>query len=623
MTSKTGSWRTVVLCLAMVLGPCGSAVAEPVQGREARVVVLNGSDPNLPAFLAMDAEMRSRLAEEPGPQLTVFSETLDAQRFPAASLEQEHLALFAKKYRAVRVDVVVAITKTALDFFLRHGQDIWPGARVVYAGYPGEEVEPSDLPPGGATVLGTQAVEATLALATRMQPDARRVVVVAGSSALDASFERLARDALATRYPHLQHEFLVGLPLPELVGKVGGLPPDTIVLYLSQFRDRSGTPLTPREVLRTFSQASAAPVYGTSETFIGSGAVAGAVELNSERGRLIAEQVRVALAGGSVVPPATRTQLRCIADARALQRWSLPERRLPDDCELRYATPSLWRDYFWQSLAALALLGLQTLLIAGLLIQRSRRRSAEAESRKRFSEMTHMNRRVVLGEISASIAHELNQPLGAIRNNAGAAELMLKADPPRLDDVAEILDDIKRDDQRASQILGRIRKMLVKSEFRPQDTDLNALIADTIDFLREETGSRGASVELELDPQLAAVRADPVEIRQVLVNLVLNAVDAMQGQPVSQRRIVVRSRRTETGQAEVVVQDSGEGIAEHLLPRIFEGFVTSKAQGMGLGLTISRTIVEAHGGKIRAASRPEGGASMHFTLPLAGGNADE
>ena len=306
-----------------------------------------------------------------------------------------------------------------------------------------------------------------------------------------------------------------------------------------------------------------------------------------------------------------------MADARALQRWSLDERRLPSGCEIRFADRSFWREYLWQILAVLGVIAGQALLIAALLVQLRRRRVAESESRKRFSEMAHMNRRVALGEMSASIAHELNQPLGAIRNNAGAAEMLLKANPPRLQEVAEILSDIKRDDQRASDIIARIRKMLRKTDFEVRDIDLNAAIDEAVKLLAEEAAVRGVTLKSELDTGLPQVSADRIEVKQVIVNLALNAMEAMHDQPEAQRQLVIRSRRANRKEAEVSVADSGAGIPSELLPHVFEAFVTSKSAGLGLGLAISRTIVETHGGQIRAENGPAGGATIHFTLPFA------
>jgi signal transduction histidine kinase len=581
------------------------------------VLILNGVDPYLPAYLALDGAIRASLAKDAAPRIVFFTEPLDAQRFALDPLEPELMALLAKKYRARHIDVVIAVSLPALDFFKRHGEQLWPGARLVFNGFPGEDIAAEMLPPNATAIVARQDIAQTFALARRLQPQSRRTVVIAGASDFDRRTEQMARATLSHEVGEV--EFLSGLPQAQLVARVAAEPASTIVLFLSQFRDRDGQAYTPREVMRAVSAASGAPVYGFAETYFGSGVAAGVSESLQARGRLNAEHVRAALAGapldaGQVIRSAPS---HCVADARALQRWSLDERRLPQGCELRFAEPSLWRQYRWQIAATLAIIAAQAALIGALIIQLRRRRAAELESQTRYLEVAHMNRRVALGEMSASIAHELNQPLGAIRNNAGAAEILIKADPPRLQEVAHILADIQRDDQRASDIIERIRKLLRKTPFEVRDMDLNETIEDTLRLAAGEAADKGVVIRTELEPGLPRVSADRVQLQQVILNLVLNAIEAMHRQAAHEKVLTVRSARLNGKEAEVSVADSGAGIPNESLAGIFAPFVSSKPGGMGLGLAISRSIVEAHGGAIRAENAAHGGAVFRFTLPFA------
>lgn len=613
------SVKIATCMLGLIAGLCIAAVPAYAVEEDARVLILNGMDPYLPAFLAIDSAMRANLADETPRRIIFFAEPLDAQRFPVQVLEPEYLALLTKKYSTLRVDVVVAVTQAALEFFERHGERLWPGARLVYVGFPGEVIRPAELPANTTGVVTHLDIEGTIDLARRLQPDARRILVVSGVSDLDRRAEQLARQALSMKAGNATAEYLSGLPLPELTARVASEPANSIVLYLAQFRDRDGRPYTPREVLRSISAKSVAPVYSVAETYVGFGMVAGSMESYADKGRLIGEQVHAALADGRADPSRALLEApsRCIADARLLKRWSLDERRLPQGCEIRFADHSYLREHLWQILAGLAVIVGQSFLIAALLVQRRRRRRAESESLQRLSEMAHMNRRVAMGEISASIAHELNQPLGAIHNNAGAAEMLIKADPPKLKEVAEILADIKRDDQRASDIIGRIRKMLRKSDFKVQDTDLNEAIEEALKILVAEASSENVSLKTELEPGLAKVSADRVQLQQVVLNLALNAMDAMRDQLAKKRVLTIRSRSANAREVEVSVADSGNGIPADSIDRIFDPFVTTKAGGMGLGLAISRTIIEAHGGRIQAENAAGGGAVIRFTLPIA------
>ncbi len=605
---------------AMLGGLCVSAGSAQAAEDEARVLILNGTDPYLPAYLEIDRAMRASLSKEAVRRIVYFSEPLDAQRFEVEAYEPELTALLARKYSGLRIDVVVAVSQRALEFFDRYGALLWPGARLVFSGWPGEVFESSSgLPPDAAAVVADVSARETIDLARRMQPNARRMVVISGASDLDKRNERQARQVLAGGTDQLPIEFITGLPLPELASRVAAEPADTIVLYIAQFRDRDGRPYTPREVLRAISTQSVAPVYGMAETYLGFGMAAGVAESYEDHGNLVGQAIKEALAGNSSEPKRNLVKVagRCMADARALERWHLDERRLPEGCQIRFANRPYWREHLSQILVALAIIVGQSLLIATLFAQRRRSRVAEAESRKRLSEMAHMNRRVALGEMSASIAHELNQPLGAIYNNAGAAEILIKADPPKLDEVAEILGDIKRDDQRASDIIARIRRFLRKSKFELRETDLNEAVDESMKTVAGEAQDKGVAVTAKFEPDLPKVNADRVQLQQVIVNLALNAMEAMQNTPTQRRVLTVRSRRADDRHAEVSVTDTGGGIAPELRPNMFEPFVTSKSTGMGLGLAICRTIIEAHGGQIHAENVPGGGAVFCFTLPFA------
>ena len=214
--------------------------------------------------------------------------------------------------------------------------------------------------------------------------------------------------------------------------------------------------------------------------------------------------------------------------------------------------------------------------------------------------------------------HELAQPLGAIQSYADAAEVYLKASPPNIGRVETILASIRRDDERAMDIIRRLRGLLKRrTDIELQDFDLNDVIRTAVDFIVPEATKRG--VELSVNPSSFAlpVRADPLQLQQVVLNLAINGMDAMQSCASDKRKIAIQSGFAGKSKVEVLVSDLGTGIADGNLTDIFEPFYTTKSQGIGLGLSISRTIVEAFGGKMWAENRPEGGATFHFTLPAA------
>jgi signal transduction histidine kinase len=243
------------------------------------------------------------------------------------------------------------------------------------------------------------------------------------------------------------------------------------------------------------------------------------------------------------------------------------------------------------------------------------RKQGELEAQRLRQDLTHIGRVSALGELAASLAHELNQPLTAILSNAQAAQRLLAVGAAKLEEVREILNDIVADDKRAGDIIHRLSGLIKKGkpEFLP--IDLNELVGEVAWLVRSDAILRNVSASLEFADDLPKVRGDRVQLQQVVLNLVLNALDAMREPGAGDRTLVIRTAREGATAVRVAVEDAGIGIDETIGDRIFQPLYTTKAEGLGMGLAIARTIVGVHGGTLGAANNAHGGATFHFTLP--------
>jgi signal transduction histidine kinase len=244
---------------------------------------------------------------------------------------------------------------------------------------------------------------------------------------------------------------------------------------------------------------------------------------------------------------------------------------------------------------------------------------AHQESHQRLAEIAHMNRNLTSAVYSAAIAHDLRQPLAAIHTNVDAARLFMRHEPPQLDQVTQILDDIGRDNLRADQIIQRMRAILNKTRAETVQVDLNEIGRETVVFLAGEARLRGMRLRFAAAPSTLPVRGDRVQLQQILINLVLNGLDAMAGAPDGAREVVVTAARIDEN-AQWSVADAGTGFLE--IDRAFESFFSTKPQGMGVGLSITAGLVHAHGGAIEAQNNAGPGATVRVTLPLDQGPPD-
>ncbi|KRR01853.1 hypothetical protein CQ12_13485 [Bradyrhizobium jicamae] len=634
---------------------------------------------------------------------------------------------------------IVVIGPGGAPFLIKYRDMIAPGVPVVLSDITRATYESLQLPPGYTAVITEYNLEKTLELAERLQPDARRLVVIGGSDSVSGRWRERMQKVIVGRSTKLETAYWFDLPYERLLADVSRLPPDTIVVFLTHFSDSEGKRLVPRDVAAAIATASPVPVYGFFETYLGTGVVGGYTDTYKSVGTTAADIVLEILSGTDVakIPPRVNPELAFRVDERAMQRWNLKQTNLPPDSVVMFHVPGIWEQHYLLISGIALVIALQSMAVAGLLFQRRRRRQAEAsfrESEERMTftaasvnaglwqfdrttdelwatehcrsmfglgkgvpltresfiaavhpedrraavatlrgalrgqaaltdvrvvhpggevrwirvrvrfegtpeqlsglfvditdqktaeieaelqhqEVTHLMRVSVMGELSGAIAHEVNQPLTAMLTNARSALFLLDQDSINRAEMGNTLLDIVSEGKRASEVVQRLRGLLKKGKPRSEAVDLNELVGSTTALLRNELIRQQVLVETDLATNLPVVFGDSVQLQQVLLNLTVNAVDAMSATPVPQRRVMIRTLRKPAGDIQVLIRDHGPGIKMANGKQAFAPFFTTKDHGLGLGLSICSTIIRKHGGTINLRNDDGGGAVAEFSLP--------
>lgn len=606
--------RHVGVWLALSLASL-SAAAEPLPRS---MLILHPADVRGPFYYQVFSALRSAIDLRPGSPVTIYLESLDVSRFTGSVYEESLQAHLRVKYRDRSIGEVVAIGPAALEYALRWRPVLWPGVPIVFTMVDPWTIARLKPEPGVTGNLLQLKFQDMMTSARAIVSDLQHVAIVGDRLETQPTFLGFI-DEIKNVANEVEIIDLTGLPMNELRKRVAALPEHTAILYTAVYSDGAGTYYPPSDAVALIAQTANRPIVVCFETFLGRGAIGGFVVIPSAVGETTAQLALRVLDGedASSIPFSTPDTVRPVFDWRELQRWGLNERNVPAGSEIRFRDPGLWERYRWTIVSALGVLGLQTALIIGLVYERRGRRRAEIETRQRTSELAHMNRHSTAGELSASIAHELNQPLGAILNNTEAAIAILESPSPNVDEIKRALADIKRDDQRASEIILQLRRMLRKSATDSRDIDVNETVRDVLVLLFAEAASRNVALNARLARQMVRARADSIQLQQVILNLIVNAIESIDDSASSQRQVICGTALVDEKWAEVFVADSGSGIPPSNLTRVFEPLFTTKERGMGMGLSIARTIVEAHGGRIWAENQTGGGAFFRIRLPLA------
>jgi signal transduction histidine kinase len=606
--------RGWLILMALVFGLAGPAAAE-----SKRVLLLHSFGPQFVPWVFMAAEFREQLFKQSTDKIDLYEASLEGARFLQTEKEGPTVDYLANLFKARKLDLIVTIGAPATFFVQKYREQFFPSTPLVIGGPEQRAIDYSKLTSNEAPVAVTLNFKGWIENILQVLPDTTHIAWAVGASPLERFWTEEFRRVSQSFPDTISFEYFNDLRFEEMLERVSKLPPHSAIFFVDLRIDGAGVPLDRDSVLPRLRAVTNAPIFSYVENYLGQGIVGGPMMSTAEVGRRMAEAaVRILkgeVPGDLKIPPLASAVPQY--DWRELQRWNIREDRLPAASVVRFREPTVWQQYRSQVALVVGLILLQGALISGLLFERRRRVHAEIQARTRSAELAHINRFSTAGELTATIAHELNQPLGAILTNIETAELMVKSPAPDLHEIGEILADIRRDDVRASEVIGRLRSMLKKAPFELQNFDLNDIARETMRLLSALAIAREVDLTSFITPTPLPIKGDEIQLQQVIVNLIVNAMDAMSDMPSAERRIKVATTR-DGPTACLFVSDVGPGIRLDQLKQVFESFFTTKPQGIGMGLSIARTIVEAHGGQLSVENEPGRGATFCIRLALAG-----
>jgi signal transduction histidine kinase len=513
-------------------------------------------------------------------------------------------------------DIILPIGAPAVSFVQQFRQNLFPAIPVLLV--TGDQQLLHSLNADDAAVPINVDFAGSIENILRVLPDTTNIAVVFGNSPHEKDvLERRSR-AFQSFTDRVTFTWFNQLSLNEMMKQAARLPPHSAIFWFELIVDAAGVSHQEFDALTLLRAVTNAPIFSFLDTYLGKGIVGGPLISVRDVARATA-RAAVRILDGEKPSDVTTSPIGFGTpkfDWRELQRWNISESHLPSGSKVLFQPQTAWDQYRWQIILIAAAFLLQSALIAGFAFEHRRRRNAEILARRSMGELANMNRVATAGELSASIAHEMKQPLAAMVTNVRAGLRWLGAAEPNLEETRVALQNVVKDGNRAAEVIDSVRAMFRKEETERTQLNLNDLIKSVLYLLRDELRPQDIILRTNLDPQLPPVQGRRGELQQVILNLVRNAVDAMKDITYRPRVLTVKSEVQPPNEVLVSVADSGTGIDPKDIDRIFNAFFTTKSNGMGMGLSICKSIIEDHEGRLWVLPNLKYGSVFNISLPI-------
>jgi signal transduction histidine kinase len=617
------AWAVVAsLAITILLGMSASGHAD---GDHKRVMILHSVGREFRPWNVYAKDIRAELDRQTRWPIDVQEHSLVAARSGDPRAEELFVEYIKALYVGAPPDLIVSIGAPSAAFFQRRRKDLFPTTPIVFTVLEDRRVQYSNLTENDTVVSARNDFRFLFESYLGIAPDTKIIAIINGNSPNEQFWQGELRRELKPLEDRIEIRWYDKLSYEDTLKQTASLPSHSAIFWYQMVVDAAGVAHEGDRALTRLYATADAPIFTHDDAFFGQEIIGGPMFSALDLSRK-ATAVAMRILGGEKAGDIKTAVNNFVApkyDWRELQRWNISESRLPPDSTIYFREPTAWERYSWQIASIVAVILTQAGLISVLLREHRRRKFSEVQSRQRMAELAHVNRFSTAGELTASIAHEINQPLGSIMTNAETAQAILKsqspdiAELPYIIELKEIVNDILLDDRRAAEVIRRMRSLLKKAPFELKNIDLNNLVRETVEFLSSLAVGRKFELVSLTTQNALPILGDRIQLQQVILNLVVNGIDAMRDTPGENRIISIRTSRIENF-AQLSVSDRGSGIPEDKLKEVFEPFFTSKAEGMGMGLSIAHTIIEAHHGLISAKNRDHGGATFRIKLPLVG-----
>jgi signal transduction histidine kinase len=615
----------IAILTILFLTPVGCPVAMAAESRAnsdpKRVMVLHSFGRDFKPWSEYARSIRAELHRQSPWPIDIVEHSLETARSGDEELERPFIdylrALFAKRLP----DLIISIGAPAVEFVQRNRQQLFADTPMVFTAVEQRRIQFSRLTANDAVVAVRINYRASFENILRVLPDTRTITTVVGTSPI----EKFWKEAIAKEVEPVTSRVTLSwtdhLSFDEFLRNAKKLPPQTAIFWELMIVDAAGVVHESNTALTKLRAVTNAPIFSYDESFFSGETVGGPFLRVIDTSRETAAAA-VRILGGEKpsdikIPPVQYAAPQF--DFREMQRWGIPESRLPQGSEIHFREASAWERYRLQILGVLTALLLQGALIFWLIYEHWRRQKAEADSLHRMNELARLNRIATAGELSASIAHEIRQPLTAISSASSAALNWLQHKVPNIEQARFALESVVKASHRADDVIKSVRAMFRREPAVRVEVDLNDLIKQVLLLVERPMKSNGIALETILEYRRSPlVMADPVQLQQVILNLMMNAIEAMSTSSHRARVLHIESRFDRDGNVLLMVQDSGPGFDDDIAENLFKSFVTTKPNGMGLGLSICKSIIENHHGTLTAASIKARGAAFQIVLPYAG-----